>query len=190
MSPIILILIRHTNTDHNANSIYSGAREIISLNDKGLTQAKKLGPKIAEYWSVLEIFSSDLTRAKQTAEIIARAANITPNKIRFDIRLREVDIGQAGGLHKNTVYDRFPEQHFRTSSLNYDFRSIGGESRHQVIDRMLACFHDIQNEFSGHLGAIVVVSHGTALRTIIEELGVDPPKLHEQGEYQIITFGG
>lgn len=190
---VSLILVRHTQTNHNREGRYSGAREDVVLNSTGITQAKKLAKTIAARGLIRAIFSSDLRRTRQVATIIAKACGLGRELVTFDKRLREVDIGKAGGLLKADVYAQFPEPHFRTSDPNYDFSSIGGERRWQVVERQLACFREIDEKFGRPDGresdTIVVVGHGTALRTIIEELGIDPPVLHEQGKYQTITFG-
>lgn len=182
-----LLLCRHTQTDLNAQGRYSGAREDTPLNAVGELQADHLAETIARL-PITAIWSSDLLRTRQVASRVALQTGLT---VTHDASLREVDIGDIGTMAKEEALVQFPDAHFRTSSPCYDYRTIGGESREQVIERQLACFNDIlaQHGALDHANApiVVVVGHGTALRTMLEHLHTGL-KLHEQGDHQIITY--
>jgi glucosyl-3-phosphoglycerate phosphatase len=190
---VVLALCRHTQTDHNAQRIYSGAREDVPLNAVGRAQADVLTKRL-KYLRIKAIYSSDLLRARQVADRIAAEYRLTPV---YDARLREVDIGPLGTLTKEEARVRFPDERYRTSSLSYDFSDIGGEMRSQVIARQELVFREILeahgSSISGQDPTVAVVGHGTALRTILEHIycaSQNSFPLHEQGECQVIGYTG
>lgn len=187
---IRLVFVRHTQTDMNAQRRYSGAREKALLNEIGKAQADKLALQLS-HMQITAIYASDLRRTRQVASRISDAGGFD---VTYDARLREVDVGSMGGLTKDEALVRFPEDHFRTSSPCYDFMSIGGESREQVIARQIACFNDILARYGRafELGSpnIVIVGHGTSLRTMLQHLRIEPPNLHDQGGYQFVSYSG
>ena len=187
---IKLALCRHTETDYNAQGIYTGHRDI-PLNEVGRQQAKRLA-RMLDMYSFHTILSSDLQRAREVAKIIEKGRRGTWHKTlaETDPRLREVNIGDMDGLAKDIARVRFPEEQYNTRSPNYDFRPIGGESRDQVIERQI----QVLSERTGQYGSddpdlvplLVVVGHGTSLRTLVEHLGHQPDL--RQGYYQIVPF--
>ena len=88
-------LLRHGEAQSNAKNIFSSYPEKIknNLTTKGKKQIEDLSKKIKEDIDI--IFSSDLNRTKQTAEIIKKNLNI--KEIKFDKRLREVDFKENNG---------------------------------------------------------------------------------------------
>ncbi len=67
-----LCLVRHGQTDWNLEGRYQGQSDV-SLNEKGIAQAKSLIEKLKEY-TFAAIFTSDLMRARQTAEYMAKSS--------------------------------------------------------------------------------------------------------------------
>lgn len=181
------ILCRHTQTDDNVAQRLCGARQNPALNGTGVLQADALAGQLAAF-PVEAIYASDLTRAMQLATRIATPHGL---EVILDKRLRETDIGELSGLRKEEAHTRFPEPYLRTAHPNYDFRSVGGESRKQVIDRELECLNELCAKHGMGRGMptphIVVVGHGTALRDIRMHLG-QGSDLHEQGQYQLLDF--
>ncbi len=183
-----LVFVRHTQTDLNAQRRYSGAKEKAFLDEVGKAQADALASQFAQM-PIAAIYASDLYRTRQVASRIAKACKLD---VYYDWRLREVDIGSMGGLTKAEAMSKFSLDHFRTNSLVYDFTTIGGESRDYVIKRQLGCFQDIlelharETHEEGRI--VVVVGHGTSLRTMLQHLGIEPPKLHKQGDFQFVPF--
>lgn len=184
-----LVLCRHTQTDYNAQKRLCGARDDIVLNATGEQQAKELAVKLTDF-RIRGIYSSDLKRTRQAAEIIR--SQFPHLHVQYDARLREVDIGEIGTMLKEEAKIRFPSPHHQLEHPAYDFRDIGGEYRMDVMSRMIECFQEIAlrygtNRPDEETPTVVVVSHGTALRDVREKLG-DTSKLHEQGDYQFLDF--
>lgn len=167
-APRRLLLLRHGQTDWNAEQRIQGQIDV-PLNATGLLEAEKVAPVIAAMAPVF-VRSSDLSRARVTAEKVAEAAGLV---VQQDPRFREFDLGErAGTTHAEyaaTAADEFAA--FRSG--RYDVVP-GGESREQVVTRFVAGLEEAMQALEpGGLG--VVVAHGAALKVSIAEwLGWSP----------------
>jgi probable phosphoglycerate mutase len=151
-----LIIVRHGQTEWNLKLIRQGHLDS-PLTEKGIAQAKALAERLSrETFSVL--YSSDLGRAIQTAQMIADA---TGHRIVTDPRLRERHLGIFQGFTGDELREKYPEEYrlHRTSGPSYVIP--GGESVEQQIARNVAYLQEIAEK---HLGeTIVVVTHGGVL---------------------------
>lgn len=101
--PTTLVFVRHGQTDWNINHRFQGSSDI-PLNDHGRTQAYQLAPRIqADTFDA--VYSSDLSRAHETANIISQQF------ITQDARLREIAFGVFEGLTFPEIKEQFPD-HF------------------------------------------------------------------------------
>jgi broad specificity phosphatase PhoE len=164
-----LATTRHTRTQWNDQRRYSGQANP-HLDEVGIEQAKALADTLDR--SCLHyIYTSDLTRCVQLAEIVGSALRIPVIK---DERLREVDVGAMTGLVKGVVEQTYPPDRHRTHSIDFDFSDIGGESADQVLARFDSFFETISCR---HLPIvswgpkILIVSHGTSLRRWFWHIG-------------------
>jgi len=185
-----LVICRHTQTDDNVQNIYSGQNDVL-LNEVGLEQARLLAQKIVASFSVKQILCSDLLRSLAVAHEIARACGELP-PITHSEDLREVHVGRMTGLTKTDALVQFPERRHRSSNANYDYQDIGGECADDVAFRMM---HVIDNEafrlrkqYQDVLPTIVLVGHGTALRTVFTDRLRAFHKLHAQGDFQVCEW--
>src|SRR6185369_7089516 len=90
-----ITLIRHGQTPWNATGRWQG-HAFVPLNDEGRRQATRLAKHLLPIADeITAIYSSDLVRASETAEIIAARLEKT---VRVDVRLREIDMGEWQGL--------------------------------------------------------------------------------------------
>src|SRR5574341_2547686 len=80
-----LILIRHGQTDWNAEGRWEGQTDV-PLNSRGLEQAQRIASELAET-GIQAIYASDLQRVQQTVEPLAR---LTGLPVQVDPRLREI----------------------------------------------------------------------------------------------------
>src|SRR5439155_26438920 len=100
------IVVRHGETEWNIRGIRQGNLDS-RLTEKGMAQAKALAQRLArEKFSAL--YSSDLGRAVQTAEMIAA---VTGQEIVTDARLRERNRGVFQGLNGDEIKEKFPEEY-------------------------------------------------------------------------------
>src|SRR5205807_6477394 len=101
-----LLLVRHGETDWNRDGRWQGHSDT-RLNERGREQARELAGQID---GVDVIYSSDLARARETAEILAAELGI---EVHVDQRLRERGFGAWEGLTSTEIEDRDAESHRR-----------------------------------------------------------------------------
>lgn len=142
-----LLLARHGETDWNRELRIQGSSDI-ALNELGRDQARALAGELAAV-ELDAIYTSDLVRARETAEAVAAAHGLD---VRVDPRLRERSFGSWEGLTREDIAE-FPE------GSRHD-----GESDDEVRARVLAAIEDIAAEHPGR--QVLVVSHGGALNTL------------------------
>ncbi len=148
-----LIAVRHGETAWNADARIQGHRDI-PLNAQGLWQARQLAGALAEE-PVAAIYSSDLSRAWQTAEAIAARLE---RPIHAEPRLRERAFGSFEGRTFQEIERSQPEDALLWRRRDPSFAPGGGENLLHFRDRVLAVVADIA---SRHLDALVVlVAHG------------------------------
>lgn len=153
MQSLRLIVVRHGETDWNAVARIQGQIDI-GLNDKGRWQAGRLAQALADE-PVDAIYSSDLARAHQTADAVARVTGvaITPTP-----GLRERVFGNFEGKTFAEIDALWPEQAQAWRKRVPDFAPEGGESLLQFQSRVLGV---VQTLVTRHTeGQILLVAHG------------------------------
>jgi broad specificity phosphatase PhoE len=155
--------IRPGETDWNANNRWQGWLDV-PLNLHGKRQAERLANFMRNI-GLRAVYTSDLRRAAQTADIIAEACGVQAKR---DERLRERAIGRWQGLSREEVAKWFPDQHqaYETDKMHY--RIPDGESLADVQERVVAAFHAIVAE--GAAETIAIVSHTVTIRVLLEAL--------------------
>ena len=144
-------LLRHGQTDWNINFLLQGVTDI-PMNQTGIEQVKLAAQAIrAEDWDV--VLTSPLSRARQTAEIIASQHGYT--EIIEQELLIERSFGEAEGLS---------HEQWRAKYSNLDVIP-GGESRTQLADRSKLLLETISQELAGK--RVLAVSHGALIRALI-----------------------
>ena len=154
-----LILIRHGETAWNRERRMQGQTDT-PLSDIGRAQAQAVGERLAHH-PFTALYSSDLSRAWDTAAAIARASG---REIRREPALRERTFGVFEGLTHDEMVQRHPELHARFSTRDADYAVPGGESPRQFFTRSLACLENIAAAHTGE--SVVVVTHGLVLDTM------------------------
>jgi probable phosphoglycerate mutase len=160
-----LVLLRHGRTAWNAERRAQGHSDV-PLDGTGHAQAAAVAPHVAALRPVL-LWSSDLARARQTAEYAATATGL---ELRLDPRLREYDLGERTGMTMAEYAAAHPEEYHAFRAGRYDVVP-GGERNDQVATRVSAVVADAFAALApGECG--VLVSHGGALKvTLLALLG-------------------
>lgn len=152
-------LIRHGETQWNAERRVQGHTDV-PLHDVGREQAVMTGQRLADN-RFGAVYSSDLIRARETAEIIVAASNTGPYEIVLDERLREVSFGTLEG---KTWTEMDEGVRAVQNERNLDFAPPGGESYRQMLDRLGAFADMLQERHSNY--DVLVVGHGAAFRAL------------------------
>ena len=151
-----ILLARHGETDWNRTGRFQGHADP-PLNDAGRAQARELADRLRDT-PFDAVYTSDLRRAHQTAEIVAASHGVP---VVADPGLREVDIGSWSGLTRAEVEQRFP------GAEHHD-----GESRADHLARVLATVERIARAHPD--GRILIVSHGGSLRALRRHCAGEP----------------
>ncbi|NOZ05625.1 MAG: histidine phosphatase family protein [Chloroflexi bacterium] len=131
------------------------------LSAEGVEQAQRLARRLRDE-PIQAIYSSDLVRARQTAQPIADRTG-APLYIRP--QLREIDIGKWAGLTMEEIAAHYAEELEAWRQGDPHVRRGGGESYLEAQQRIVACIEDI---VADHLnGQIAVVSHGGTIRALL-----------------------
>jgi broad specificity phosphatase PhoE len=152
-----LLLARHGETDWNHARRWQGHADR-PLTDRGRAQAADLAERLADI-PLDAVYSSDLRRARETAEAVAHAQGLEVVELP---ELREVDVGSWQGLTREEAEARFPEGflRWRAGSTGWD----DGETYGEMSTRVLASVNSIANAHEG--GRVLVVTHGGPIRAI------------------------
>ena len=164
-----LLLVRHGETDDNKNLVFQG-QEGVGLNARGREQAALLGARLASAKErPAALYTSDLARARETAEILGRALALEPV---LDADLREIYLGAWQGLSHAEIAARFPDE-WAAWRAGKDLRRGGGETYAELTERLTRAMNRIAAAHAG--AAALVVSHGAALKTFAGHvLGMAP----------------
>ncbi len=158
-----LVLLRHGQTAWNAERRGQGHADV-PLDETGRAQARLVAPLIAALRPDT-LWSSDLTRAVETADAVAGATGLA---LRLDPRLREYDLGERTAMSAAEYAAAFPTQYAAWQHGRFE-PVPGGETRADV----LACFRPALADIVAGLAegcTAVVVTHGAALRDAVVDL--------------------
>ena len=149
--------VRHGITDWNIQGIAQGSADI-PLNDTGKQQAEALAERLAGEGQWDRIISSDLSRAKETAEIIGHKLNLPVSH--FDVRLRERSGGKIEGTTENE----------RIEKWGTDWRKVdlAMENLDDAADRGVSCIDDVLVNSKGQ--RVLLVSHGALIGLTLKKL--------------------
>jgi broad specificity phosphatase PhoE len=173
-----VLLARHGETDDNRQPIrFQGFRDT-PLNDTGREQAHELAARIAdEAEPTRSLWSSDLSRAHETATIVGARIGLEP---RLDPRLREANRGEWEGRLFIDVKREDPDRFAAWMRAGAQFRFPGGESLQDQLDRVSVALGDIER--TGELPALVVC-HGGCIRVML--CSRDPRGLDAFHEFEV-----
>jgi alpha-ribazole phosphatase len=159
-----LWLVRHGETMWNREKRFCGHQDV-ALSPLGEAQARWAGEQLCDS-PVVALYSSDLQRAHQTAEIIARNCSAPPT-IKSSPAWRELFFGAWEGLTYPQIVSRFPDQlDFFTDPMQVS--PPDGESLATLLQRVQAAFAQLtQDALSLPSGDIVLVSHQGPLRVLV-----------------------
>jgi len=164
-----IYIVRHGETEFNVERIMQGHVDS-PLTKKGLEQAKYIANKFKDI-KFKAVFSSDLPRAKRTAEIITLYKKIAVITSRI---LRERCWGRFDGKpiedyrkELRHIFDKFDGLNDKQKFTFKLDKTI--ESDEQVIIRFLTFLREIAMAYLGK--TILIVTHGSLLRTFLIHLG-------------------
>lgn len=165
-----IFLIRHGESIGNARGIHQGQKNNFPLSELGKEQVNFLKNRFKDL-DISAIYSSDLIRAKETAEIISGSRKIVPI---LDKRLRERDFGLIG--EKEDImkeWNNFLKQQIEEGIDPREAAPKGGESDKNHFDRVNLFFEDLKKNHN-EKEVILVVAHGGTNKVTFGVIGHSP----------------
>lgn len=168
-----LFLIRHGEIIQHKEKIFLGQTDA-PLSEKGREQAKEAAGELSNLQiSVNRIYTSDLSRAAETAEIIKGSLNPGIEVIR-EPKLREMSLGEWDGRYINEIREQFPEEYQKRGEnlLAYKFGN-NNENFYDLRYRVMKGFHNIlmrEREAGDDVRDILFVAHQGVIHVILSSL--------------------
>ena len=162
-----LLLIRHGESEGNAERRLQGRGEY-PLSDRGREQARRLAERLGdEYGGVAAIYTSSLSRAAETAQILAEVIDAP---VIGDDRLREYDVGKLTGLTMEEIRERFPQVYAAWEKDVEEWVPFPGSEGNEGFDRRV---RQVFAEIIARHGSdenVIVVSHGGTLGVYLGQI--------------------
>ena len=184
MKRTCLIVVRHGQTTWNVKGKFQGHLDS-RLTSDGIIQAQGLARRLADQ-PFSALYSSDLGRATETAQIISAA---TGHRVVPDPRLRERNLGVFQGLRSEEIKAAYPDAYEHHRRRDPDYVVPGGESLRQQVNRNISCLEELALKHAGD--SIVVVTHGGVLSALFRHvlsIPFDAPRRFEFPNSSLNTF--
>jgi broad specificity phosphatase PhoE len=154
-----ILLVRHGQTDWNDIQKFQGTTDI-PLNEAGLAQAEAVARRVAG-WPVDVVYVSPLTRARQTADLIAAAHGQSPVVME---ELKEVNFGSWEGLHYKTLTEQKDKALLKWIADPFFCIPEGGEDWTSIKRRAERVVQRVLDSQHRHT---VIVSHGGIMKALL-----------------------
>lgn len=158
-----LTLVRHGETDWNLNWLIQGSTDI-PLNDTGRAQARATALRLKEHLAgdaPLVVASSDLSRAHETASIVAAELGAAPPQQYPS--LRERGYGEAEGMDVHQFRARYGDWH----SAEVPRAELWTDVRSRAVIGIQEVIRDARRQTAPAAPDLIVVSHGALIREVI-----------------------
>lgn len=166
----LLVLVRHGQSEWNLQNLFTGWKDP-GLTEKGVAEAKKAGEQLHDLKLKFDIaFTSDLSRAQKTLELILDELGQSGLETIKDQALNERDYGDLTGMNKDEARKEFGEEQVHIWRRSFDVPPPGGESLKMTAERVLPYYRKeiLPRVLEGK--RTIVAAHGNSLRALIMEL--------------------
>lgn len=163
----LFYLVRHGETDWNREEVFRG-RFDVPLNDRGRQEAQAAAQRLAAA-GLAAVYTSPLARARETAEIVARAASV---EAYVEEAFVDMDFGDWQGLPLTEVEKRYPELYETWRATPAEARIPGAESLTAVGKRAVAAVTVLAGRFPEEV--LCIVTHRVVSKLVMAwALGLD-----------------
>lgn len=171
-----LVLVRHGQSQWNAKNLFTGWKDP-GLTDQGLAEAKNAGKLILDESIQFDfMYTSMLSRAQKTGDIILGVLNHKEIPIVKNEALNERDYGSLAGLNKDDARKKWGEKQVHIWRRSFDIPPPDGESLKDTADRVLPYFEaEIMPKVTSG-SSILIAAHGNSLRALIMKLDSISPE--------------
>ncbi|MCR3965193.1 histidine phosphatase family protein [Aeromonas veronii] len=156
-----LVVIRHGETQANAEGRYQGALDI-GLNESGQRHIARLADEVAATQAPFDrLLASPLLRTRESAAILSRQLGLS---VELVPAFRERDVGLFEGLAQVEARTRYPELWARNITRRWAEAPPGGETIDEVIARVSQGLTELASIMQGE--RILLVAHGVVAKVI------------------------
>lgn len=155
-----LIFVRHGEALGNIERVFHGFTNS-ALTENGRRQAERLAQRLADE-PIDVIYSSDLTRAFETAQAVAERKGM---EVIIDERFREINGGKWEDVPWDDLPVLFPEAFGHWLDEPHRLQIPEGESMAAFQERLIAAVDSVVKQHSGK--NICIATHGTAIRVLL-----------------------
>lgn len=156
---MICCLVRHGKDDDSVRGGWSSS----PLTSTGIAQVNQLAAQLSDATDLNpdRIYTSDLPRARQTADILSAALDLPVVELP---EFRETNNGVLAGMDNAIAAQKYPGLYW--GALDWEQHYPGGESPHEFFDRISDAWHDLKKNLRllGH--DAILVTHGGVINVI------------------------
>ena len=163
-----VVLIRHGESQWNLENRFTGWVDV-PLSPKGEQEAREAGKKLRAF-RFDHAFTSVLTRAIRTLEIVMEVIGQPGLPVERDQALNERMYGELQGLNKIETAEKYGEAQVKLWRRSYDVRPPGGESLQDTAERVLPYYQARMWPRQAKGETLLVVAHGNSLRALVMHL--------------------
>jgi 2,3-bisphosphoglycerate-dependent phosphoglycerate mutase len=170
----LLVLIRHGQSDWNLKNLFTGWKDP-DLSPKGVEEARAAGLALKTIGPFDVAFTSALSRARHTLDIVLAEIGQTGLETLADQALNERDYGDLSGLNKDEAREKWGADQVHVWRRSYAVSPPGGESLRDTVARALPYYNQriLPRVLAGQ--RVLVAAHGNSLRSLIMVLdGLTP----------------
>ena len=156
---MICCLVRHGKDDDTVRGGWSQQ----PLTDEGEVQAAELADFVQKSGlGIQQLYSSDLLRAMQTAQIVADSLRLP---IAPKPEFREVNNGNLAGIKNELAAEQYPGLYWNT--LAWEQQYPGGESPKEFYERIRCAWDVLQKDILERNENVMLVTHGGVMHVIL-----------------------
>ena len=162
-----LVLVRHGQSEWNLKNLFTGWKDP-GLTEKGVEEAKAGGRRLKALGISFDVaFTSALSRAQRTCELMLNEIGQPNLETIRDWRLNERDYGDLSGLNKAETAAKYGDEQVHIWRRSYDVPPPGGESLKDTVARVLPYYVEtiLPRVMRGE--RVFVAAHGNSLRALI-----------------------
>ncbi|MBG51115.1 MAG: 2,3-bisphosphoglycerate-dependent phosphoglycerate mutase [Alphaproteobacteria bacterium] len=166
----LLVLVRHGQSEWNKKNLFTGWKDP-DLTDQGRAEAKEAGEALKAGGYEFDVsFTSNLTRAQKTNDLMLAELGQTTLEIVRNQALNERDYGDLAGLNKDDAREKWGEEQVHIWRRSYDIPPPGGESLKDTAERVLPYYHDVIKPRVLNGERVLIAAHGNSLRALVMDL--------------------
>ncbi|POF34009.1 2,3-bisphosphoglycerate-dependent phosphoglycerate mutase [Roseibium marinum] len=166
----LLVLVRHGQSEWNLKNLFTGWKDP-GLTEQGIAEAHQAGQQLRDLKLTFDLaFTSVLSRAQKTLDIILEELGQTGLETYKDQALNERDYGDLTGMNKDEARQQFGEEQVHIWRRSFDVPPPGGESLKMTAERVLPYYKSeiLPKVLAGK--RTIVAAHGNSLRALIMDL--------------------